>query len=151
MENKYYLEKLRDPRWQKCRLKIMERDGFSCVDCGSKDRTMHVHHLKYIKGFDPWDYDEKDMETLCEDCHKQKTILQKGGKLLVQYLESIGYEGVDFLYLQFLIEQRMRTNSLKSIQRALSSTLLNDTVFSLSEEEFNNTLKEMRQKNFKTN
>src|ERR1044071_3526870 len=25
----------------------------------------------YRKGHDPWEYDETDLQTLCEDCHKE--------------------------------------------------------------------------------
>lgn len=59
-----------DPRWQKIRLKIMERDGFACKVCGEKTATLHVHHLKYEKGKKIWDVNDDDLETLCEKCHK---------------------------------------------------------------------------------
>jgi len=65
-----YAEKLKDPRWQKKRLEILERDSFMCKNCGRDDKTLHVDHKIYRKGFDPWEYDETDLQTLCEDCHK---------------------------------------------------------------------------------
>ena len=34
-----YSEKLRDPRWQKARLKVLERDNWTCVNCGETERT----------------------------------------------------------------------------------------------------------------
>jgi hypothetical protein len=64
-----YSEKLRDPRWQKKRLKILERDGFTCQDCGDKDSPLHVHHVYYVKGREPWDYPQFSLRTLCEECH----------------------------------------------------------------------------------
>lgn len=42
---KSYAEKLRDPRWQKKRLKIFERDGWACQDCRSTTNTLNLHHL----------------------------------------------------------------------------------------------------------
>lgn len=63
-----YAEKLKDPRWQKLRLQIMERDGFRCLHCGAKDKTLHVHHAVYEKR-DPWDCETRNLGTLCEDCH----------------------------------------------------------------------------------
>jgi predicted nucleic-acid-binding Zn-ribbon protein len=62
-----YSDKLKDPRWQKKRLLIMSRDEFKCRMCGDSESTLHVHHLKYSK--DPWDVPNKDLITLCEDCH----------------------------------------------------------------------------------
>lgn len=61
-----YSEKL---RWQKKRLKIMERDSFTCRLCDSKTETLNVHHKEYLRGRDPWDYEERLLITLCEGCH----------------------------------------------------------------------------------
>lgn len=65
-----YFEKLKDPRWQRKRLEIFQRDDFTCQSCGSKNKTLHAHHLCYFKGHDPWDYDNFFIITLCEDCHE---------------------------------------------------------------------------------
>lgn len=65
-----YLEKLRDPRWQKKRLKIFKRDKFKCKECGEDKKTLHVHHKRYIRGREPWDYSDDLLLTLCESCHK---------------------------------------------------------------------------------
>lgn len=72
---KPYYEKLRDPRWQQMRLKIMERDGFSCQSCGDKSASLNVHHcVPYRKGADPWDYDPWELITLCENCHNKISL-----------------------------------------------------------------------------
>lgn len=47
-----YKEKLKDPRWQKKRLEIFDRDGWKCVECGDKDSTLNVHHIFYLSGLD---------------------------------------------------------------------------------------------------
>lgn len=72
-ERKYksYAEKLRDPRWQKMRLEIMQRDEFTCLACKSKTETLNVHHRYYEQGHDPWDYPDDALATLCETCHKE--------------------------------------------------------------------------------
>lgn len=67
---KTYAEKFKDPRWQKKRLEILERDGFSCVLCGTEKITLHVHHGYYERGFDPWEYESETLWTLCEECHE---------------------------------------------------------------------------------
>lgn len=69
-KNKPYSEKLKDPRWQKKRLEVMERDDWSCQNCFDNMTTLSVHHIRYIPGRDPWDYPEKLLVTLCDNCHK---------------------------------------------------------------------------------
>lgn len=68
---KTYSEKLRDPRWQRKRLEVMERDGFSCTICGNDESTLNVNHCYYGKNRAPWDYDIEHLITLCEECHKE--------------------------------------------------------------------------------
>jgi len=68
---KTYSEKLKDPRWQKKRLQIFNRDKFTCKLCGDTETTLHVHHKEYISGNDPWDYPNKLLVTICEHCHKE--------------------------------------------------------------------------------
>lgn len=70
---KEYLEALASPQWQKKRLEIMQRDNFTCQFCGCKDRTLHIHHKVYEKGKKPWEYEDKDLITLCDRCHEEET------------------------------------------------------------------------------
>lgn len=65
-----FWEAYRHPEWQKKRLEIMQRDGFSCKRCGSKDDTLNVHHGYYLKDHKPWEYPNQSLHTLCEICHK---------------------------------------------------------------------------------
>lgn len=65
-----YIEKLRDPRWQKKRLEVMQRDEFKCQMCGCGDQTLHVHHRVYTRGKEPWEYELDDFITLCVECHE---------------------------------------------------------------------------------
>lgn len=64
-----YKEQLKDPRWQKKRLEIMERDGWQCQCCFDRDNTLTVHHKKYDNGKMAWEYENELLITLCEDCH----------------------------------------------------------------------------------
>jgi len=68
-----YSEKLKDPRWQKKRLKILERDEFSCQQCHCDEDTLNVHHVLYRQDADPWDYDESELITLCKYCHEEES------------------------------------------------------------------------------
>jgi hypothetical protein len=66
-----YSAQYKDPRWQKKRLEILERDRFQCSRCKDKDSTLHVHHIGYIKGKKVWDYRDNQLATLCESCHEE--------------------------------------------------------------------------------
>lgn len=84
-----YSDKLRDPRWQKKRLEILNRDAFTCVFCESTEKELHVHHRRYERGKDPWEYPDQALVTLCKDCHERVSGLK----------ESIGdnlHWGIDF-------------------------------------------------------
>jgi hypothetical protein len=72
-----YSDKLKDPRWQKKRLKILERDEWQCQKCGEKENTLHVHHLRYFPNKEPWEYLDEDLLTLCCDCHEYETEARK--------------------------------------------------------------------------
>jgi hypothetical protein len=80
-----YKEKLKDPRWQKKRLQIFERDEWACKMCCSTTKTLQVHHVRYYKNCDPWDYDDADLVTLCESCHEA----EHGIACRVQEVESV--------------------------------------------------------------
>lgn len=69
-----YIEKLKDPRWQKRRLEIFDRDGFMCQFCRSTTSTLCVHHIIYVG--DPWETPDECLITLCEDCHRTEEALK---------------------------------------------------------------------------
>ncbi len=84
-----YRKKLADPRWQKKRLEIFERDEFACQLCGATESTLHIHHKHYsnyhhdwaddgetapAKVFDePWTSLDDALVTLCKACHEEET------------------------------------------------------------------------------
>lgn len=72
-----YSDLLKDPRWQKKRLQILERDKFTCRSCYDNESTLHVHHLIYDSDLKPWKYNDEDLITLCEVCHKAVTYLDR--------------------------------------------------------------------------
>jgi 5-methylcytosine-specific restriction endonuclease McrA len=63
-----YLEKLKDPRWEKKRLEILYRDNNICQQCG--DSGNQIHHKEYLMGREPWDYPDEYLITLCHECHQ---------------------------------------------------------------------------------
>lgn len=80
MKKEDYFEKLRDPRWQKRRLEILERDEWCCMKCYSETKELHVHHLSYEWNQNPWDYDSEQLITLCNECHEYEKVHLKDAK-----------------------------------------------------------------------
>lgn len=70
-----YSEKLKDPRWQRKRLSIFDRDNWTCQSCNRVDLTLNIHHLKYLPGAEPWDYDDSLLVTYCELCHNTEHLI----------------------------------------------------------------------------
>ena len=87
-----YSEKLKDPRWQKKRLEIMERDGFACQSCGDNESTLNVHHCRYVTGKNPWEYDNLSLTTLCEPCHEMQHEMEDEWKdQIIEVFKICGY------------------------------------------------------------
>jgi hypothetical protein len=72
-----YKELLQHPKWQLKRLKIIERDNATCRECSSDSKMLHVHHLKYLNGHKPWEYEDDYLITLCKDCHELEEEYRK--------------------------------------------------------------------------
>ena len=67
-----YSDALQDPRWQKKRLEVFQRDNWSCQLCGNglnDGVPLNIHHRIYHTGRKPWEYDDKELLTICEKCH----------------------------------------------------------------------------------
>lgn len=99
-----YSEKLKDPRWQKKRLQVLESAGWACQSCFDKEETLHVHHLRYHG--EPWDAPNNELECLCATCHNFREGLKSAGletgtlptrfwRLMVVFAGSKLYGGVD--------------------------------------------------------
>lgn len=85
-----YSDKLKDPRWQKKRLEILNRDQWRCRFCSDEQSTLHVHHLSYSK--EPWETKNEHLITLCESCHEsESTQRPELEKMLVKTLKEKGY------------------------------------------------------------
>ena len=69
---KDYKSQYLHPKWQKRRLEMLESADYQCQSCEDTEKTLHVHHKRYIKGRDVWDYADDDLEVLCVDCHKHE-------------------------------------------------------------------------------
>lgn len=72
---KWYADKLADPRWQRRRLEIYQRDHFTCQFCTDSRTTLAVHHLSYRNN--PWDVPLDQLKTVCIHCHAVIHRLEK--------------------------------------------------------------------------
>jgi len=98
-----YSDLLRDPRWQRKRLEIMERDQWRCVECGEGSTELQVHHRYYEKDREPWEYPDPSLVTLCDPCHEKAEAIRQILKRTTGMLDFdracrvIGYvEGIVF-------------------------------------------------------
>lgn len=66
-----YMERLRDPRWQRNRLAILERAEWRCEGCGTREVNLQIHHGYYERGLMPWEYPAEALYCLCDDCHER--------------------------------------------------------------------------------
>ena len=84
-----YMEKLRDPRWQKKKNGVLERDDYTCTWCGAglnDGRNLQVHHGFYSRDFEnPWEYPKASLYPLCERCHEQAEVVKR------QVYEALGH------------------------------------------------------------
>ncbi len=71
-----YKQKLRDPRWQKKRLEVLQRANWKCEECGSPDDSLQVHHSHYYRCLEPWDCPLELLSALCEIHHVQRQNIE---------------------------------------------------------------------------
>lgn len=83
-----YGEQLKDPRWQKRRLEILQRDNWTCQECSDNKSTLHVHHRRYVRGQMAWQAADDDLVTLCEGCHEAITLARD---YLTQMVSDFGW------------------------------------------------------------
>lgn len=86
-----YSDLLKDPRWQKKRLEIFNRDKYTCQLCSDKNTTLVVHHKRYIPGHSPWEYKKTDLITYCECCH---AFVERNKKI-----KGLNFDDVKALYI----------------------------------------------------
>lgn len=63
-----YREQLKTEHWKLKRLKVLKRDNFKCVECGSTEK-LEAHHNYYSNGKMAWEYPMTALKTLCNTCH----------------------------------------------------------------------------------
>lgn len=118
-----FFEQYKDPRWQKKRLEIMKRDNFTCQSCDVNYNTLNVHHIvPYRKETKPWEYENDELITLCEDCHtKISDIIKSCNTLIMGICSNIDYanelhsilEELDGVHIHILNDIRKNLTTLR--------------------------------------
>lgn len=83
-----YAEKLLDPRWQRKRTEVLNRDDFACQLCRDKTETLHVHHFSYAKSGNPWDSKIEELITYCATCHICVEYIKRDAEILNPLIAS---------------------------------------------------------------
>lgn len=122
-----YREMLRDPRWQKKRLEIMQRDGFACRACSATHKTLNVHHTIYREyGTPPWEYESRVLVTFCEECHKEEEKWKaQCDESIVETFRSAGATNSDLdlisnLIYSMVMEEKKDGDSIRRVKEAVS-------------------------------
>jgi hypothetical protein len=102
-----YKELLMDPRWQRKRLEVLEKKGWKCQNCGENETTLNVHHFLYLRGFDPWEYEDWAYAVVCDECHdlahhykeRRQITLAKSeyARGIIDLLDGLGEEDLKFI------------------------------------------------------
>jgi hypothetical protein len=109
-----YSELLKDPRWQRKRLKILERDNWTCQHCLSTEKTLCVHHTRY-EGL-PWEVGDEFLITFCNDCHDAETELLK----VNVHLQGIAYHsGVPALFQLEILRRCIHNDGIEAARAVI--------------------------------
>ena len=109
-----YKEQYLDPRWQKKRLEVLDRDEWCCQRCYDNESTLHVHHRYYIKKTAIWDYPLEAFLTLCEECHEYETTTRKASEesLLFALRKKFLSAEVDFIAIEIHNMKLLHTSEI---------------------------------------
>jgi hypothetical protein len=125
-----YQEQLKDPRWQKKRLQVLERDNWTCTACKATDKTLHIDHLCYVPDESPWETPLAHLQTLCETCHAEITQGRKAfAGIFTQDLRALPLTVPGLLALQTLLRRLLNKGDrtpaeLTQILRAFADMLI---------------------------
>ena len=114
--------KYKDPRWQKKRLEILERDLWTCRCCMSEEDgvELHVHHGYYrLDAEGPWDYESETLWTLCRKCHKEATDDMREIRTVLARLHPWALQGPVAAGLGAWLERLSSSDSLEEHREAI--------------------------------
>lgn len=120
-----YQEQLKNPKWQKKRLEVLNENNFECSECGSKDTELHVHHTIYRKGNKVWEYENDELACLCKTCHEFEHKLLED--LHETYLWLSRYEKLRLLGYADGLQSPIMSRDGEAYEYGFADYLRNDT------------------------
>ena len=103
-----YSEKLKDPRWNEKRLEILKRDQYTCQYCGLQNERLHVHHIVYHSGKEPWESRSSELLTVCEACHEAEHCIRSSAEqALLSIFRNYKFSAIDILQLGNIVTNRI--------------------------------------------
>jgi len=67
----------RGQRWKALRMQALDRDGWQCVQCGSR-RRLECDHVEPVRTHPQLAYVLSNIQVLCAGCHSRKTAIEVG-------------------------------------------------------------------------
>jgi 5-methylcytosine-specific restriction protein A len=67
----------RTKRWKALRVQALRRDGWKCVECGSRSR-LQVDHILSVRTHPELKFELSNLQTLCGQHHGRKTAVEVG-------------------------------------------------------------------------
>lgn len=64
-------------RYRNLRNSIFERDGWCCIECGSKEK-LEVDHIKSYSKYPELRFEPTNLRTLCKPCHRKTPTYARG-------------------------------------------------------------------------
>ena len=121
-----YKDQIKHPKWQRKRFEIMERDKFQCQGCFDSETTLNVHHKEYHKNKKVWEYENKYLITLCENCHSQIHLAENTlNSVQLKRSKFYNINLTDLCILEFrIIELNKQQGSIKSAIELLTSQII---------------------------
>lgn len=115
-----YRQKLKDPRWQRKRLEILNRDSWKCQLCGATDKELQIHHRYYVN-CEPWDYPNAALVALCGPCHHTESQIQTDYRDLQKHLVARGFKRETVATITATVKARRNNFTPAEIDAAVES------------------------------
>lgn len=98
-----FWEQYNHPNWQRTRARKLQEADFTCERCGTSEDQMQVHHRLYFKGRKVWEYENYELEALCNGCHESATVEMSKIKVILSRLPTECLDEVRALLLGYII------------------------------------------------
>jgi len=123
-----YADQLKTKEWAIVRRIIICRDNNKCRLCNSSTNLV-VHHKVYIKNRMAWEYEEVDLITLCDICHKSfhkiKTVEEQNEKSIQDAMQN----GLELFFNAILKEALYATRTSTRLEETYSYPYLFEKKF----------------------